>query len=183
MRLSPADVMTVPNAVTAAGFALVAHGAQRLDTPHGAAEVVVGRLCDLVDGAVARHTGQTSEFGAGLDATADKVGLAIIGTQMVRRGILPVSIAAGMAVQNAANTVATIVAKQRHPEIELQPSTSGKIAMAAQNLAAGAYLTAELTKNSRPRLSCAARKLGFIAGWFGIGIGASATYHYFDRAR
>ena len=58
------DVFTIPNFISMIGAALVMHGSEKIDTPEGLAECAVGRLADVLDGKVARMTGQTSNFGA-----------------------------------------------------------------------------------------------------------------------
>lgn len=65
-----------PNAITAAGWGisllsalLFAAGEIRL----AGVVMLLGGLCDALDGAVARELGRTSEFGAFLDSTLDRV--------------------------------------------------------------------------------------------------------------
>ena len=55
-----------------AGAVLAWRGAKRINTTAGVAQVVAGRLIDTLDGTVARQTGQTSNFGAIVDAGLDK---------------------------------------------------------------------------------------------------------------
>ena len=62
-RLRWADSSTVPNLVSVAGLLLTVHGARRLHTPAGIAEVTVGRLLDLADGYLARALDQSSQSG------------------------------------------------------------------------------------------------------------------------
>jgi hypothetical protein len=78
------DVATVPNLVSVAGLLLTVHGARRLHTPAGIAEVTVGRLLDLADGYLARALDQSSQLGAGLDALLDKAGVTAVGLQLWR---------------------------------------------------------------------------------------------------
>lgn len=70
------DIFTVPNLISVAGAALAIHGSEKINTAEGLAECAVGRLADVLDGKVARMTGQTSNFGAALDATTDKIVMA-----------------------------------------------------------------------------------------------------------
>ena len=81
-RLRGRDIATVPNLVSIAGLLLTVHGARRLHTPTGIAEVTVGRLLDLVDGYLARALDQSSQFGAGLDAIFDKAGVTAVCLQL-----------------------------------------------------------------------------------------------------
>lgn len=72
------DIFTIPNLISVTGAALAIHGSEKIDTAEGLAECAVGRLADVLDGKVARMTGQTSNFGAALDATTDKIVMAKI---------------------------------------------------------------------------------------------------------
>jgi phosphatidylglycerophosphate synthase len=177
------DILNIPNAISVAGFALVADGARRMDTPIGLAEVVAGRTLDLADGAVARATGQTTEFGAGLDAALDKAGVGLIIYHGWRKGIVPRAACIGIVAQNMANVVATGLAKQRHPDKPLRPSTAGKYAMALQSVALGAYAGAKVLEKNHPALSRTARLTGHVTALAGISLGLKATLDYFRRAR
>jgi phosphatidylglycerophosphate synthase len=67
-----------PSLVTGAGLALGAFGALLLPTGLGAALLVAGWLCDLVDGRVARALDACSEFGGDLDWLADVVVVVLV---------------------------------------------------------------------------------------------------------
>ena len=82
------DVFTIPNSISMIGAALVMHGSEKIDKPEGLAECAVGRLADVLDGKIARMTGQTSNFGAALDATTDKIVMAKILYEMNKKGWL-----------------------------------------------------------------------------------------------
>lgn len=184
MKLSSADIVSAPNAISLAGFALAVHGARRLDTSFGLTEVVLGRSLDLVDGHVARMTGQTSELGAATDATLDKfAGLAIIASEW-QKDIAPKPVLTAMLTQNVLNSAATAVAAKKHPESSLAPSKNGKYAMAAQNLALASYAQAEIIKGSHPTTSTVLRYVGHTAALVGVGyFGSKATAEYLKRAR
>jgi phosphatidylglycerophosphate synthase len=78
IQIARQSILTPANAVTILGLTATVFGSIRLDTGIGFAAIVVGRLLDMLDGVVARHTG-TSQFGAALDAVSDKFAtLAII---------------------------------------------------------------------------------------------------------
>ena len=81
------DVFTIPNLISVTGAALAMHGSEKIDTPEGLAECVVGRLADVLDGKVARMTGQTSNFGAALDAITDKIVMAKILYEMDKKKV------------------------------------------------------------------------------------------------
>ena len=178
-----AGVPALPSALSLTGAALAIDGARRLDSPLGLLEVAAGRSLDLADGAVARALDQTSEAGAAIDAVADKAaGLALLVGEW-RRDIAPRTALAAIAIQNAANGVATYVAQRRHPEAELRPSRDGKHAMFAQNIALGAYAAGNLLQQSRPRPARLLRGLGHLATVVGVGYyGSRATAGYVRRA-
>jgi CDP-diacylglycerol--glycerol-3-phosphate 3-phosphatidyltransferase len=64
-----------PNAVTAVGFILTVVAALVLSQGYfraGALVLLAASLCDMLDGSLARLTGQSSIFGAFLDSTIDR---------------------------------------------------------------------------------------------------------------
>jgi CDP-diacylglycerol--glycerol-3-phosphate 3-phosphatidyltransferase len=70
-----------PNAVTVAGFLIVAAAAVLVALGQlvaGAALLVAGSLLDVVDGGLARATGGTTAFGSFLDSTLDRAAEAIL---------------------------------------------------------------------------------------------------------
>lgn len=185
MKIHAEDVLTAPNAISAAGFALAVHGAMRVDTPRGVGEAIAGRLLDLADGAVARATGQGSEFGAAVDATLDKfAGLTIL-IREYQEGIAPTPALAAMFVQNTINGVATAAAMKKHPNEKLERTTEGALAMAIQNAALALYAGANLAKDKKmPRTQAAMYYLGHAATAIGVGyFGTKATKQYLGRAR
>ena len=74
--LAPAirKIKISPNALTLAGFAVTSAGAFVLasDFLLGAVLVLLGGLCDVLDGMVARVNGKTSALGAYLDSVLDR---------------------------------------------------------------------------------------------------------------
>lgn len=81
--------LTVPNAVSAASFAAVWDGANKMGTLEGLSKMASGRFGDLVDGFLARALNQSSQFGAGLDAALDKIGVAKIIHEAWKREAAP----------------------------------------------------------------------------------------------
>ena len=179
------DVFTIPNSISMIGAALVMHGSEKIDTPEGLAECAVGRLADVLDGKVARMTGQTSNFGAALDATTDKIVMAKILYEMNKKGLAPKKVLGSIAALNSINAVATGIANLRSDEkAETRPTKSGKVGLAMETAALVAYAAAELvdkrTDNSKPAEIL--RKLG--AGAFAASLlpAAHATCTYIERA-
>lgn len=201
MRITRQTILTVPNAVSVAGFVLVIIGSTRLDSWLGFGLVAVGRLMDLVDGKLARSTHHASRFGAALDATLDKfAGLAII-IALWHYGMAPVWALLAIVLQNIANGIATALAQRAHPGHSLVPSRSGKYAMAVQNLAMTAFVVSYLIA---PPFNMAAGEtpdqakltpemldlsdgfylLGLLSTVIGVGVlGLMATLYYIRRIR
>ena len=70
-----------PDVLSAIGLAVTIGAAYLIATGHffyGGVLILVSGFFDLLDGAVARFTGQTSEFGAILDSTFDRISEAAI---------------------------------------------------------------------------------------------------------
>lgn len=70
-------IITPPNIITAVGLVLVIYGVIALLNQQfwtGLILLAVGRLLDIVDGAVAQTTGTKSPLGEFLDASVDKIG-------------------------------------------------------------------------------------------------------------
>jgi cardiolipin synthase len=182
-RLRVREIATVPNLVSVAGLLLTVHGARRLHTPAGIAEVAVGRLLDLVDGYLARALDQSSQFGAGLDAVLDKAGVTAVGLQLWR-GCAPSRPALlAIAGQHAVNLVSTVITGVYDRGSQLQPTAEGKLAMAAQNAAMAAYAVSGLFAGSSCRRRRALLWAAHGATVIGIGYGLPASGQYVRRAR
>jgi len=176
-------VPILPTAVTLIGVCLSIDGARKIDTIEGIAEVIVGRTCDLADGALARALGQTSDPGAIADAFSDKAaGLAILASEW-KKDIAPKPALAAMFIQNTANGIATYWAKRKNPNMELSRSKDGARAMFMQNVAVGAYAIGNVLKETDPVRARQHRTLGHVATGVGVGyFGVKATSGYFKRA-
>ena len=107
------DVLTVPNLISVAGAALAIHGSKEINTAKGLTECAVGRLADVLDGKVARMTGQTSNTGAALDATTDKIVMAKILYEMNKKRLAPKKVLVAVAAPNLINALATGIANLR----------------------------------------------------------------------
>ena len=179
------DVLTVPNLISVAGATLAIRGSEKINTAEGLAECAVGRLADVLDGKVARMTGQTSNTGAALDATTDKIVMAKILYEMNKKGLAPKRVLGTVAVLNSINAVATGIANLRSDEkAETRPTKSGKVGLAMETAALVAYAAAELVdkRTDNPKPAEILRKLG--AGAFAASLlpAAHATCTYIERA-
>ena len=179
------DVFTIPNLISVTGAALAIHGSNKIDTAEGLAECAVGRLADILDGKVARMTGQTSNFGAALDATTDKIVMAKILYEMNKKGLAPKHVLGTVALLNSINAMATGIANLRSDEkAETRPTKSGKVGLAMETAALVAYAAAELAdkRTDNPKPAKLLRKLGAGAFAASLPFAAHATCTYIKRA-
>lgn len=179
------DVLTVPNLISVAGAALAIRGSKKIDTVEGLTKCAVGRLADVLDGKVARMTGQTSNFGAALDATTDKIVMAKILYEMDKKGLAPKRVLGTVAILNSINAVATGIANLRSDEkAETRPTKSGKVGLAMETAALVAYAAAELVdkRTDSPKPAEALRKLGAGAFAASLPFAVHATHTYIKRA-
>lgn len=178
------DVMTVPNAISVAGYMYVRRGIEEgVDTPKGIACVGIGRVLDLVDGKVARTLGQSSQFGAALDAVLDKHGMKMIHDSLNEKDMLEKDISHAIVGQNMANGLLSAVDKALHPKKDLSPTKAGKHSMAETGLYFGSkMLSAALEDKGYTRLSKGVHYLGLAIGAHGVfGNGSQATSQYAKR--
>ena len=178
------DVFTIPNLISVTGAALAMHGSEKIDTPEGLAECVVGRLADVLDGKVARMTGQTSNFGAALDATTDKIVMAKILYEMNKKELAPKRVLGTVATLNSINALSTGIANLRSKEkAETRPTKSGKLAMAGETVTLISYIAAHIAEQDKnPKLAKLLRKLGAGAFAASLPFATHATYTYIKRA-
>ena len=179
------DVFTIPNFISVAGAALAIHGSEKIDTPEGLAECAIGRSADVLDGKVARMTGQTSNTGAALDATTDKIVMAKILYEMNKKELAPKHVLGAVAILNSINAVATGIANLRSDEkAETRPTKSGKVGLAMETAALVAYAAAELVdkQTDSPKPAEILRKLGAGAFAASLPLAVHATCTYIERA-
>ena len=179
------DVLTVPNLISVAGATLAIRGSEKINTAEGLAECAVGRLADVLDGKVARMTGQTSNTGAALDATTDKIVMAKILYEMNKKELAPKRVLGTVAVLNSINAVATGIANLRSDEkAETRPTKSGKLGLAMETTALVAYAAAELVdkRTDSPKPAKLLRKLGAGAFAASLPFAVHATCTYIKRA-
>jgi hypothetical protein len=178
------DVFTIPNFISMTGAALAIHGSEKIDTTEGLVECAVGRLADVLDGKVARMTGQTSNFGAALDATTDKIVMAKILYEMNKKGLAPKHVLGIVATLNLINAGSTGIANLRSDEKgETRPTKSGKLAMAGETVTLISYIAAHIAEQDKnPKLAEILRKLGAGAFAASLPFAAHATCTYIKRA-
>ena len=179
------DIFTVPNLISVTGATLAIRGSKKIDTVEGLTKCAVGRLADVLDGKVARMTGQTSNTGAALDATTDKIVMAKILYEMNKRELAPKHVLGTVAILNSMNAVATGIANLRSDEkAETRPTKSGKVGLAMETAALVAYAAAELAdkRTDSPKPAEILRKLGAGAFAASLPFAVHATHTYIKRA-
>ena len=178
------DVFTIPNFISVAGATLAIHGSKKIDTVEGLAECAVGRSADVLDGIVARMTGQTSNFGAALDAITDKIVMAKFLYELYEKEMVPKKVLDTVAVLNLINAAATGIANLRSDEKgETRPTKSGKLAMAGETVTLISYIAAHIAEQDKnPKLAKILRKLGAGAFAASLPFAAHATCTYIKRA-
>ena len=179
------DVFTIPNAITLTGGILAWRGAEELNNPCGLSKAALGRLLDIIDGPVSRLTGQTSDVGAALDATTDKIVMAKILYELhKKKEMVPEEVLVSIAVSNLVNAIATGIANLRSKEkAETRPTKSGKLAMAGETVTLISYIAAHIAEQDKnPKLAKLLRKLGAAAFAASLPFAAHATCTYIKRA-
>ena len=178
------DVFTIPNFISMTGAALAIRGSEKIDKAEGLVECAVGRLADVLDGKVARMTGQTGNFGAALDATTDKIVMAKILYEMNKKGLAPKHVLGIVATLNLINAGATGIANLRSDKKgETRPTKSGKLAMAGETVTLISYIAAHIAEQDKnPKLAEILRKLGAGAFAASLPFAAHATCTYIKRA-
>lgn len=179
------DIFTVPNLISVTGATLAIRGSKKIDTVEGLTKCAVGRLADVLDGKVARMTGQTSNTGAALDATTDKIVMAKILYEMNKRELAPKHVLGTVAILNSINAITTGIANLRSDEkAETRPTKSGKVGLAMETAALVAYAAAELAdkRTDSPKPAEILRKLGAGAFAASLPFAVHATHTYIKRA-
>lgn len=181
---SKKEVFTAPNAISSGGLGLVVAGSIESDPAKSLYLTASGRALDLVDGPVARATGQGSNFGAKVEATFDKAGMSAIIIGGLAHNRIPPVAAGAIVAHNAFNAAASIAHEIRHPDEPARPSKIGKVGLFIENLGVFAYMGAAAVESKRPN-SELARGLtigGHALTACGVGLGLIAGIGYLKRA-
>lgn len=97
----------------------------------------IGRTADVIDGPVARYTNTASEFGAKLDAGADKIAVAFGCYFAWVEEVAPEPVIATIVAVNLINAAANVYLENMGAEPETEPA--GKKTMLAFMLALGLF--------------------------------------------
>lgn len=172
-------IPTIPNAMSAVGALLACKGAEHLGSYQGLVATVAGRSLDVLDGPVARATGQTSNFGAVVDAGLDKIATAKILYELVKKDAIPREITALLGASQAVNALATAVTMAKHPGKPIRPTKSGKLALAGETLSMFSYALASAAEHSgHEKVAAYSRAVGAAAFAAALPLATHATYSY-----
>lgn len=134
-------LITLANIATCLGGLLTIIGLVLFCARHftiGATLIIVGRLCDILDGWLARKTHTSSPFGEGLDAGVDKLVVLLTAIVLLWMHIVPWPLIVLAAMLQAGT--ALLVLGARHLHILLHPSRVGKYSMFGTWVAVSLYL-------------------------------------------
>lgn len=185
MKLRVRDAFTVANAVSLTGLWLTHEACRDLSQPRNIGKLLVARGLDLADGPLARAMNQQSDFGAGIDATFDKIALAMIMKALWQQDLAPKPAIVAVGARNLLNTAATVgsMAKDFDGQ-ELHRTDEGGTAIAIETAALGTFAIESIIRQQGHdgRLPDTLH----LAAWAGIGIGtgvygAKATMDYWER--
>ena len=180
------NTLTVPNALSLAGLALVCRGAKDIKTAKGVSQIIAGRTLDLADGAVARTLNQSSDFGAAVDATFDKIGVLALAAEAYSQDVAPKPFIGALAIRHTLNAASSVYVALQDTEEGLRPTKSGKISMALDNLAFFGYLISSVAENEELTSEKTIKKIKLasnLVATTGLAIGAVSTAEYIKRAK
>ncbi len=169
------------DAVTITGIGLIALGA-KVDGRFGMFVRMIGKFGDDLDGDLARMLGTDSRFGALLDATADKIGVAVEvpllwkhtnersgPTRLAHRAMI-----ATIAAKHTTNAALNIIAMARGRESK--SSGIGKVNAYLDGMAAGCMGISDVAKSSRVRTAAELSSYAFFAAGLATGTLAAIGY-------
>lgn len=170
MTITKRDVFSPANATSVTGLVLTIIGSLNITTLTGVLILGAGRFIDIFDGKIARAT-HVSRFGAIVDATCDKIGIAVLVPCAWISHIAPYWLLLYILVQNVLNVFFSFWAAARGAK----PSASsyGKHALFIQNISLGSYALGSTTDVGIFNI------LGLILGIGSIYWAVQATYGYF----
>lgn len=170
--ITKADVFSIANFVSLVGLSLTIFGALTINSLSGVLILGLGRFIDVFDGIIARRT-HTSPFGALVDATCDKIGIAFLVGAVWLAELAPLWLLVYVLVQNIANVFLSGLTAKRGAT----PAASkyGKYAMFLQNIAIGLYALGNTLDNT------VTTNFGLIVGITSMYFAIRATKGYFEQ--
>lgn len=139
----------------------------------GVLYIAVGRLCDILDGLVAEHTGTKSRIGEGVDALLDKLELYPALLLLTAYHFLPVFFTVTITLQAIIMSVIAILAQLR--KLDMHSYRVGKIATATCWIAIFFFVwSAIVRKDDHTAGTTALALLGYVFTILSLGLGISA---------
>lgn len=145
MRIHRNDILTPANLLSISGLTLVFIGSEQLTTWGGFFMVALGRLLDIADGFVARRS-HTSDLGAAIDASADKLSVLLLTFALLRLELAPIWVIMYILFQNVLVAITVLIAS--HRKIKAKTSISGKRNMFLQNIVMLIFVCASLVSGA-----------------------------------
>lgn len=174
LAAATAGIVTPANVISIIGLVLVLAGLADIYADNvwrGLALIAVGRVLDIVDGIVAEETGTKSPLGEALDATVDKLELAVALPLLVVVSILAPWQAISLASLHLVNAACAVMAK--FVGKTLHTSRLGKYAISLQWIAI--FMLGILSVNEGSRLFYFLANVTFISS-LGLGVYGSLGY-------
>jgi phosphatidylglycerophosphate synthase len=140
---TPGNVISVVGGITVIYGLYLFYKNQLID---GCGAIVIGRLCDLLDGLVAEHTKTKSPLGEFVDATVDKILIVLALFVLVNLGLIPLLVGTVLFIH--ACYMIGIAAVARIKRISIHPSASGKYATAFEWVCASLYILEKIVRSS-----------------------------------
>jgi phosphatidylglycerophosphate synthase len=138
-------VVTPANGISLLGAVITIMGLTLFYQQHyllGIVFVGIGRICDVLDGHVARSTHTTSPVGEGVDAALDKLVVLLATVLLVMAHVLPLVLAAILILIQL--IIAALSLAVRHDGTGIHPTRTGKYAMFALWLSIGLFMIAHV---------------------------------------
>jgi CDP-diacylglycerol---glycerol-3-phosphate 3-phosphatidyltransferase len=180
MAAGTKGIVTPANVTSVAGAVLVGLGLWRVyfdDLSLGLVLIAIGRLADILDGAVAQATGTKSNVGEALDASVDKITVIAALGILISSGVIPVFAAILMTTRNGVNIGLSLVAKMRKKI--LHPSRAGKLAGGLEWVSILFFvLSAFAAKHGNDTLEFASFALAYIVLTATLALGLRAIKNY-----
>ena len=165
---SSKGVLTPANVISVLGAALVGLGLWYIYTDNvgwGFIYIAIGRLADILDGAVAQATGTKSSVGEAIDAGLDKAIIIAALIVFFITGTIPLLAAILIALRNIINMTLGLLGKAHKKA--MHPSRAGKLAASAEWTAILLFIIAGIFDAQN---WTAAQATTFIAGYVALGL-------------
>lgn len=171
-------IVTPGNAIDAAALPLAVASLPHLDNWLGIAGSAIAFMADVVDGRAARATGTQSDLGEVVDATGDKVKMALALRAIWKADLAPRPLMVAVGIRNGVNAILTGLDRLNNAEPAIHPSKIGRIAIFAEQFGVGLHVIGSKLENRRPETASTLKAAGNVIGWSGVGLGLFATSGY-----